>query len=55
MLKGFANNSHSDKVKKVSVLGTNQIIEWKQTIDGLQVKVPILSGDVAVAFKIECE
>ena len=55
LLKGFANNSHSDKVKKVSVLGTNQIIEWKQTIDGLQVKVPILSGDVAVAFKIECE
>lgn len=57
LLKGFAKKSRpSDlKIKKVTVLGTNQTIKWEDTPDGLQVEMPMMQGDKAVCFKIECE
>ena len=43
------------KVKNVRVLGSNQVIKWKETPEGLQVETPIMEGDKAISFKIECE
>ena len=56
IFKGFAKKYHSDfgQIKNVSVLGTNQIIEWDIVKEGLRVKAPILSGNAAVVFKVEC-
>ena len=55
--KGFGKNKKikSLKVKSVSVLGTNQPVEWKHSEDGLQVLVPVMQGDKAMTFKVECE
>lgn len=39
----------------MSVLGSNQRIDWEETPDGLAVVTPVLEGDMAVCFKIECE
>lgn len=57
LFKGFRKNKHTKSlnVKKVSVLGTNQQIEWKYTEDGLQVITPIMQGNKAVTFKVECD
>jgi len=55
LMKGFAKAAWTGKVKNVGVLGTNQKIEWQLTDEGLWVTVPVLYGDAAVAFKIECE
>ncbi|WP_373156476.1 hypothetical protein [Bacteroides cellulosilyticus] len=57
LLKGFAGASvpSSVKVKNVRVLGSNQVIKWKETPEGLQVETPIMEGDKAISFKIECE
>lgn len=57
LLKGFAGVSvpSSVKVKNVRVLGSNQVIKWKETPEGLQVETPIMEGDKAISFKIECE
>lgn len=57
LLKGFAGNllPSALKVKKVSVLGTNQLIKWKEIPDGLQIETPMMEGDKAISFKIECE
>lgn len=56
-LKGFAKNKHTRllKVKHVSVLGTNQPIKWEYTAEGLRVIAPIMQGDKAMTFKVECE
>lgn len=40
-------------VENVSVIGTNEKINWEYTTDGLQVKAPILTGNDAVVFKID--
>ena len=57
VLKGFKKNEYTNtlKVKSVSVLGTNQLVEWTYTADGLQVVVPVILGDKAMTFKVECE
>lgn len=57
LLKGFAKKSRpSDlKIKKVTILGTNQTIKWEDTPNGLQVEMPMMQGDKAVSFKIQCE
>lgn len=57
LLKGFAKKSRpSDlKIKKVTIVGTNQTIKWEDTPHGLQVEMPMMQGDKAVSFKIECE
>ena len=57
VLKGFRKNEYTNtlKVKSVSVLGTNQLVEWTYTADGLQVVVPVILGDKAMTFKVECE
>ena len=54
---GFASPSFpsSLKVKNVSMLGSNQPINWEMLNQGLQVKIPLIAGDKAVVFKIECE
>lgn len=56
-LKGFAKNKHTRllKVKHVSVLGTNQPIKWEYTAERLRVIAPIMQGDKAMTFKVECE
>lgn len=57
ILKGFTSNRHTKslKVKSVSALGTNQPINWSLTKEGLVVEVPVMSGDDALVFKVECE
>lgn len=57
LLKGFAKKSRpSDlKIKKVTIVGANQTIKWEDTPHGLQVEMPMMQGDKAVSFKIECE
>ena len=54
--KGFSPETWktSKKIKNVCVLGTNQIVEWENTAVGLSVFTPILEGNKAVCFKIEC-
>ncbi|MCD8176864.1 MAG: alpha-L-fucosidase [Tannerellaceae bacterium] len=42
-------------VKQVSVLGTNQPVKWSETQEGLSIEIPIINGDKAVSFRIECE
>ena len=55
--KGFAKQSLPSAINivNVSVLGTNEKIYWEYTSDGLQVKVPVLSGNDGVVFRIECK
>lgn len=57
LLKAFAKKALPSPltVKKVTVLGSNQIIKWKETQDGLQVEVPTVQGDKAISFQIECD
>lgn len=57
LLKGLSRKytSKLGKVKKVSVLGTNQTVVWDAVADGLWVTVPALSGNTSVAFKVEYE
>ena len=43
------------KVKDVSLIGSNQSVEWAMAPEGLKITTPVLSGDKAVCFKIECE
>ncbi|MCD8165163.1 MAG: alpha-L-fucosidase [Bacteroides sp.] len=56
-LEAFAASSLPStlKIKDVSVVGSNQLINWKELPEGLQVRTPQLQGEYAVAFKIECE
>lgn len=56
VLQGFAKKAMKSplNIKNVSVLGTNQKIEWALESDGLHVKTPIMQGDKAVVCKIEC-
>jgi alpha-L-fucosidase len=56
VLKGFAKKAvnASLKIKDVSVLGTNEKIEWTLQPEGLHVKTPSMQGDKAVVFKVEC-
>ncbi|MCD7932341.1 MAG: hypothetical protein LUH15_13840 [Tannerellaceae bacterium] len=42
-------------VRQVSVLGTNQPVKWSETQEGLSIEIPIINGDKAVSFRIECE
>lgn len=57
VFKGFSKKSWKKpmRIKNVSVLGSNQRIDWEETPDGLAVVTPVLEGDMAVCFKIECE
>lgn len=55
LFKGFGKNTKSLKVKRVSILGTNQPVEWKHSEEGLQVIVPVMAGNKAMTFKVECE
>ena len=57
VLKGFSEKTlpSAMNIKKVSVLGTNQVVNWKKASDGLQVEAPVMEGDKAISFKIECE
>lgn len=43
------------KVKDVRLLGSNQNVVWSMTPSGLAIKVPFVSGDKAISFKIECD
>ena len=54
-LKGLAKNRKGKAlgIKHVSLLGSNQRIMWSQTAGGLQVTIPSISGENAIAFKIE--
>ena len=54
-LKGLAKDRKGKTlgVKHVSLLGSNQHITWSQTAEGLQVTIPAVSGEYALAFKIE--
>lgn len=57
IFKGFSKSVWKEncKISGVSVLGTNQAIEWEETPEGLSVKVPVLDGNKAVCFKVACE
>ncbi|MEM6378756.1 MAG: alpha-L-fucosidase C-terminal domain-containing protein, partial [Bacteroidota bacterium] len=46
---------HLDKaIQKVSLLGSDQSLEWKQTDEGLRIQLPAEKpGDHAFVFKIE--
>lgn len=57
IFKGFSKSvwKENRKISGVSVLGTNQAIEWEETPEGLSVKVPVLDGNKAVCFKVACE
>lgn len=52
--KSFKRKIKALKIENVSVIGSNQFVPWKLTKEGLQVKVPIVQGNNAVVFKIEC-
>ncbi|HZL09578.1 MAG TPA: alpha-L-fucosidase [Prolixibacteraceae bacterium] len=54
--KGFAKQSLPADltVENVTVLGTNEKINWTMIPEGLQVKVPVMSGSNAVVFRMEC-
>ena len=50
-LKGLAKNRKGKAlgIKHVSLLGSNQRITWSQTAGGLQVTIPSISGENAIA------
>ena len=52
--KSFKKKIKALKIENVSVIGSNQLVPWELTKEGLQVKVPIVQGNNAVVFKIEC-
>jgi alpha-L-fucosidase len=54
--KGFASQRLPSPlmVENVTVLGTNEKINWTMASEGLQVQVPVMSGNNAVVFRIEC-
>ena len=52
--KSFKRKIKALKIENVSVIGSNQLVPWELTKEGLQVKVPIVQGNNAVVFKIEC-
>lgn len=56
-LKSFVSSDMPSgvKVKDVSLIGSNQSVEWAMAPEGLKITTPVLSGDKAVCFKIECE
>jgi hypothetical protein len=52
---GLSSATSPGKIEKVEVLGARQLPEWKQTQNGLSIKVPpLLSGvpECAVAVKV---
>ncbi len=53
-IKSLGSNSFSEKkISRVSLLGVNEKLEWKQTGDSLTIKTPgARPGDNAYAFKI---
>lgn len=55
--KGFSERSIPKpvQIKEVSLLGSNEQLTWKLLPEGLQVKVPVLSGNQAVVFKVSCQ
>jgi alpha-L-fucosidase len=57
LLKGFSEKTlpSAINIKNVSVLGTNQSITWRETSEGLLVETPMMQGNKAICFKIECE
>ncbi|MCD8166477.1 MAG: alpha-L-fucosidase [Bacteroides sp.] len=57
VFRGFAKDKipRNVAVKNVTVLGSNQQVSWDYGDEGLRVTTPILAGDQAVVFKIECE
>lgn len=51
-LQGFTKE-WQEKVKRVTALGTNQTVAWEKSDEGLKITTPQMSGEMAVAFRIE--
>ena len=52
---GTANATQPGKIGHVQLLGTDEKLKWKQTVDGLRVELPRryqLASDFAAALKI---
>ena len=54
LIKSLSDSSLGKTViKSINVLGTDEVIDWKITSDGLMVKTPIVSpNDYAIVFRI---
>jgi alpha-L-fucosidase len=57
IFKGFAKHTlpNTLTIENVTVLNTNEKLNWTLISDGLQVKVPLMSGNSAIVFKVECK
>ncbi|MDZ8118456.1 alpha-L-fucosidase [Pontiella agarivorans] len=58
MMKAFANEARQLMVKTVSVLGSDEQIQWKRTVEGLLVHTPKqqpAEADAALVYKLELD
>ena len=54
LIKSLSDSSLGNiEIKSINVLGTDEVIDWKITSDGLMVKTPIVPpNDDAIVFRI---
>ena len=56
VIKALGKDSQKETIQSISVLGSNDKIDWRQAPEQLEISVPgELSGNHAWAFKIELE
>jgi alpha-L-fucosidase len=52
-LKSLGASNNTNKIVKIEVLGSTEIISWEQKDDALVIKKPgVVPNDIAVVFKI---